>query len=96
MNFLQFEKCFDALAKDERLSMAHLCIYTALFQCWNKNGFVNPVRITRKEIMKRSKIRAKTTYHKCINELRLAGYIKYEPSYQPVGSFVYIIACKAD
>ncbi len=81
---------FTAASGDKRLSTTHLCIYIALFQYWNKNHFQNPVRIKRIEIMRLSKIKAKTTYHKCIKELHAAGYIKYEPSYEPAGSIVYI------
>lgn len=38
-----------------------------------------------------SKINAKTTYHKCVKQLQLTGYIKYEPSFDPQGSTVYIL-----
>jgi hypothetical protein len=82
---------FAAASNDKRLSLTHLCIYIALFQCWNKNHFQNPVNIKRSEIMRLSKVNAKTTYHKCIKELQLAGYIKYEPSFHPQGSFVYML-----
>jgi hypothetical protein len=33
--------------------------------------------------METSKIRAKATYHKCINELQEFGYIIYKPSFNP-------------
>jgi hypothetical protein len=72
--------------------MSHFCIYIALFQRWNKNNFQNPVRIRRKEIMRLSKVNAKTTYHKCIKELHDAGYIRYSPSYKPQGSLVCILS----
>jgi len=82
---------FSAASNDKRLTLTHLCVYIALFQCWNKNHFKNPVTIRRIEVMRLSKINAKTTYHKCINELQLAGYIKYEPSFHPRGSLVYML-----
>jgi hypothetical protein len=81
---------FAAVSDDRRLNISHLCIYIALFQYWNKNHFQNPFRIKRADIMHLSKIKAKTTYHKCIKELHAAGYIKYKPSYDPLGSLVYI------
>ena len=87
---LYFKRVYDALSKDERLSMAHLCVYNALLQCWNENDFSNPVKITRKEIMRLAKVKSKTTYHKCISDLQVFGYIRYEPSFKPEGSLVYI------
>lgn len=33
--------------------------------------------------MPASKIKSNATYHKCINELKDFGYIKYIPSYDP-------------
>jgi hypothetical protein len=92
MNFIPaLNNFFDVACKDNHFNMAHLCIYIALFQCWNKNHFVNPVKIKRIEIMRLSKVNAKTTYHKCIKDLQLAGYIKYEPSFHPRGSSVYML-----
>lgn len=81
----------EAASNDERLSMTHFCTYVALLQCWIKNGFQNPVRIRRCQIMRLAKINAKTTYHKCVKELQLTGYIKYEPSFEPQGSKVHIL-----
>ncbi len=86
-----FNTLIEAVAKDSRIAMPHLCIYIALFQCWNKNNFQNPVTIRRNEIMRLSKVSAKTTYHKCIKELQSAGYIRYEPSYKPEGSRVHLL-----
>ena len=83
-------KFFAAVSTDERLNVTHLCVYIALFQCWNRNHFENPVKIKRREIMRLAKINAKTTYHKCIKDLQIAGYIKYEPSFHPQGSLVYM------
>lgn len=85
-----FNKFFEMAAKDDRLSLTDLCIYLALFLCWNKNHFHNPVRVKRIEIMQLAKVNAKTTYHKCIKQLQACGYIRYEPSYKPEGSLVYL------
>jgi hypothetical protein len=88
---LELDYFFEIVGKDERIAIPHLCIYMALFQCWNKSNFNNPILIRRKEIMKLSKINSKTTYHKCIKTLASAGYIRYVPSFQPRGSLVYIL-----
>jgi len=82
-------------SNDERLSLTDFCTYIALLQCWIKNSFQNPVRIRRCQIMHLSKINAKTTYHKCVKQLQLTGYIKYEPSFDPQGSMVYILDISA-
>lgn len=66
-------------------------MYVSLFQFWSQNSFQNPFRIERIEIMRTSKIRSVASYHKCIKELHLAGYIVYSPSYDPYrGSLVEI------
>lgn len=86
----QLTRFFSHIEKDERIGVNHICVYIALFQKWNLNGFKNPVSITRREILKSAKI-TRTTYHKCMKELNNFGYIKYVPSYHPVlGSLVYV------
>jgi len=56
----------------------------ALFQFWNANRFDNPVSISRGEVMKLSKIGSYRTYYKCMHELDAFGYLKYEPSHNPL------------
>jgi len=95
INFMQFVSVlndfFETATNDKRLSVVHLGVYFALFHCWNKNHFKNPVTITRIQVMRLAKINAKTTYHKCMKELQFAGYISYKPSYNPKGSEVYML-----
>jgi hypothetical protein len=87
----ELNRFFNAVIIDERMTMPHLCLYMALFQCWNINGFHNPILIRRIEVMQLAKISAKSTYHKCIKDLQIGGYIRYYPSYNPLGSLVYIL-----
>jgi len=87
----ELNRFFKAITNDERISMPHLCVYMALFQCWNKNGFHNPIMIRRSEVMQLAKINAKTTYHKCIKDLQIGGYISYSPSFNPKGESNVII-----
>ncbi|MCL1689438.1 hypothetical protein CMT57_06230 [Elizabethkingia anophelis] len=83
---------FEHVIKDNRLCPSHISIYVALFQCWSKSGFQNPFRICRSEVMKLGKIKSFGTYHRCIKELHLAGFIVYSPSYDAYkGSLVEII-----
>ena len=74
---------FDKVVKDRTLNPTHVSVYMALFQFWNCNRFINPVSISRDEVMRISKISSKATYHKCLKNLHALGYINYEPSYNP-------------
>lgn len=74
---------FNCIANDEIIYPTHISLYLALFQSWNVNRFKNPITISREEMMKASRIASKATYHKCIKELQLLGFIEYLPSYNP-------------
>ena len=74
---------FNCIASEEIIYPTHISLYLALFQCWNVNRFKNPITISREEMMKASRIASKATYHKCIKELQLLGFIEYLPSYNP-------------
>lgn len=87
---------FERVAIDERLNPTHVSMYVSLFQFWNASRFQNPISISRNELMKVSKIRAKATYHKCMKELNDFGYLQYKPSYNPFkGSLVYLFNFQA-
>ncbi len=87
----QVDEFFITAAKNDRFTTMHISLYMVLIRFWMLNGFQNPVAITRREVMRLSKIRSIATYHKCIRELQTAGLIGYEPSYNPfLGSRVYI------
>ena len=90
MNYIRHLTGFyDKIQQDERLNPTHISLYLALFQFWNLNHFQNPISISRNEMMKLSKISAFGTYHKCIKELQIFGYIEYIPSFNPYkGSLV--------
>ena len=68
------------MEEDARLGPAHVSLYLSLLQEWNVIGGVNPISIQRKKVMKLSKIKARRTYNKCINQLCEYGYIQYKPS----------------
>lgn len=81
---------FAVIASDNRISVNHVSLYMALFEVWNRNDFINPVSITRRDIMLTAKI-TRTVYHRCIKELHDYGYIRYIPSFHPIlGSIVYL------
>jgi hypothetical protein len=82
---------FEKVAKDDRLGPLHICLYVTLFQFWNASRFKNPMSISRNEVMRLSKIGGKATYHKCMKELDSFGYLRYDPSFNPLrGSLIYL------
>ena len=78
------------MSGDERLMATHVSLFTALFIHWQRNGFISPFPITRRELMGHSRIASVATYHKCIRQLDDYGYIRYQPCYHPrIGSLVF-------
>jgi hypothetical protein len=77
---------FYKINNEKNLNPTHISLYLTLFQCWNVNRFKNPTGISREEIMKSSKINSKATYHKCMRELQILGFIEYNPTFNPHSS----------
>ncbi len=74
---------FNKISDENNINPTHISLYLALFQCWNVNRFKNPTGISRDDIMKASKIKSNATYHKCMTELQILGFIKYSPTFSP-------------
>lgn len=74
-------------SQDERISTMHICLYFVLCAVQSRSVDIY-FPISRREIMRLSKIRGIATYHKIIRELHAFGYIDYVPSYHPVGGSV--------
>lgn len=76
---------------DRRVNVWHIAFYNALLQLWIQNKQENLFHISRRKIMKLSRIRSTATYHKIIKDLQEFGYIEYIPSYDPFkGSQVWL------
>jgi hypothetical protein len=89
---LTFNEVFNIMAADQRINVWHFSIYMSLFHKWLLNGGVNPISISRRQIMEQTHIGSIVTYHKCIRQLKDYGYIIYEPSYNPfIGSYVSLL-----
>lgn len=71
---------YNAIATDPRIGSTHISVYFALLQQWNVSGGYNPFSIVRCEIMQAAKISSRSTYNRCINDLKDFGYISYQPS----------------
>jgi hypothetical protein len=84
MNYIKLITAFfKKAADDHRITPSHFCLYLSIFRMWNINRFVNPINVSRSELMKFNKIKSKATYHKCMKELQEYGYLLYAPSYHP-------------
>jgi len=68
-------------AGDRRLQPTHVSLYLALLREWGSQGFSNPFRIRRQDLMLVSRVSSRVTYHKRMLELQHFGYIRYEPTY---------------
>lgn len=84
MNYIKhLNSVFQVFARDSRLNPTHISLYMALFQIWNINRFPDLFFINREEVMQRSKIGSKATYHRCLKNLDYWKYITYLPSHNP-------------
>ena len=72
---------YNRIVNDERLSISHFSIYMALILLWYKNEMKNPFPMSRRNVMDLSHMHSIATYHKCLTQLQLYGYIQYYPSY---------------
>ena len=90
MNYIRHLTAFyGKLTTDGRLTPCHVSLYFALFQFWNLNHFINPVSISREQILLLCKIGSNHTYYRVLKDLSNWGYIQYEPSFSPVkGSLI--------
>lgn len=74
---------YEAIADDARIGTSHISLYIALLNEKNTllvDGFME---IRRDALMKNARISRKT-YNKCMKELQEYGYIKYQPSSNPM------------
>lgn len=71
------------VASDERLKPTHISLYVALCHAWITSRFQRCYNVSRRQLMRLSRIQSKSTYHKAISQLVAMGYISYRPSYHP-------------
>ena len=81
--YLALTEFYKTISGDNRIGATHISLYMALFQCWQVNGFQNPVCFYSREIMPMAKIASRATYHKCMNDLVEYRYLQYIPSCNP-------------
>lgn len=76
----------DKAISNKDINGVQLNLYTALWYSWIHNNYINPMSISREDIMKISKIQSTATYHKTIKSLHDNGFIIYTPSFNPFKS----------
>lgn len=82
----------ESAAEDSRLLPTHITLFIAIFYYSKADYPLEKFHVCRRKLMQFSRIRSKSTYHKCVMELVSFGYITYEPSYNPFkGSLVSLI-----
>ena len=80
------------LAPKVRIQQSHVALFAALLLCEQMQASGSAIRITRKQIMQLSYIRAFGTYHKCLQDLVMCGVVCYHPSYNKMdGSGVRLL-----
>jgi len=91
MDLNVFEKPLKILIKDKRVNVWHLAMMFGIMQLATNDDLRNPIYISRRKIMEYSHINNFMTYHKCLKELQIFGYISYFPSYHPgIGSKIIL------
>jgi hypothetical protein len=70
----------EAMAEDDRIGTAHVCLYLAIWDSGERLGTKGLFYICRRELMRRSKLKGRTTYVRVIGELARWQYIDYRPS----------------
>lgn len=78
----QVDRFLRKAANDDRLLPSHISLYMAMFY-YSPDEPGGHFQISRKKLMRFSRIKSIATYHKCIRELVAYRYIKYQPSYDP-------------
>ena len=78
----QADRFLRKAANDHRLLPSHISLYMAMFY-YSPDKPGDHFQVSRKKLMRFSRIKSIATYHKCIKELVAYGYIDYQPSYDP-------------
>lgn len=67
-------------AADPRLSIAHIGLFTVLFNLWSRHNMDGPLKAYSSDIMPLAKVSV-ATYHRLIKQLNEYGYLRYCPSF---------------
>lgn len=81
----------EACLRDPRIGPAHVSLFAAIVHLLVSSRGDQPLIVYGRELAKHAKISART-YHTCMKDLVLGGYLRYEPSFNPAhGSLIYFL-----
>lgn len=81
-----FRTYFEKIADDHRLLPSHIGLVMALFYYHDSMCPTDLFHASRSRLMRFSRIKSITTYHKCLSELVEYGYLEYIPSWHPTNA----------
>ena len=76
-----FTKFMSGIAGDARIGSTHIALFMAVYGLWLENGRPESLALPVKQVMKKAKILARSTYVRGIQDLGDWGYLVYLPSY---------------
>lgn len=79
----QLSDLIEPATSGERLKPTHISLHFALCHIWVVDQFQECYNVSRKQLIRLSRIRSKATYHKTIKELTNLGYIQFRLFYRP-------------
>ena len=87
-----FKQFLLSVRRDSRITVWHIALMFGIIQLATCNDPLQPIFISRRQVMYFAHISSFVTYHKCIKELQEFGYIDYIPSYHPgIKSKVFVL-----
>lgn len=84
VNYIKHHRNANIKMMENNLNSSHISLYNALFLVWNESGYSKTLSVNREDLMTLSKIGSKNTYVKCLRDLDNSGFIKYNPSKNPL------------
>lgn len=78
----QIDQFLKRAANDDRLLPSHISLFMAMFY-YSPGKAGEYFQVSRKRLMRFSRIKSVATYHKCLKELVAYSYVDYQPSYDP-------------
>jgi len=80
------------VADDPRVNVWQMSLYIFILALWQKSGYQQQLKVSRKQLMTGARFRSITTYHKCISHLNNLNYISYQPTYDSYeGSTIQVL-----
>jgi hypothetical protein len=71
-----------AVAGNPKILPSHISLFSAILSF--REGGINSFNVSRSKLMRLSKLSSTATYHKCIQDLIIFGFISYKPSFNPL------------